>query len=259
MSGKKRIWTDQQLIAAIENERSYAGVLRKLGLSTCGGSYAIIRLRIRQLGINIDHFTGQGWCHGEEHKKFINRFVTIPLDQILVKDSYYQTTSRLKKRLIQCGLLQNKCYECNIDPEWNGKVLVLQLDHIDGDRTNNQLENLRILCPNCHSQTDNFCARNKKRRGSPTGRRRITQNDDSVGSNPTRATKKCSDCGKDISRKAKRCKSCVKRRQPTKIEWCSADELAAMVQATSYSAVGRKLGVSGNAVKKRMKRDVPSR
>lgn len=89
--------------------------------------------------------------------------------------------------MIKASLLTNHCCVCGLKNEWNGKKLSLQLDHIDGNRTNNELKNLRIICPNCHTQTDNYAGKGK-RRGSPIGRRRITQNDDSVGSTPSHGT-----------------------------------------------------------------------
>lgn len=67
-----------------------------------------------------------------------------------------------KERLYALGLLARECLECGSGEEWQGKPLVLQLDHIDGNTANNRIENLRILCPNCHSQTGTWCHRNIK-------------------------------------------------------------------------------------------------
>lgn len=72
-------------------------------------------------------------------------------------------TSRLKERLYAEGLKTEQCEECGINPIWNGKILVMHLDHIDGDSSNNLLENLRILCPNCHSQTETYCRGQRKK------------------------------------------------------------------------------------------------
>lgn len=82
-----------------------------------------------------------------------------PLEEILVENSNYTNNSSLKKRLLEEGLLKYECYECHIS-EWNGKPLSLQLDHINGNNSDNRLENLRFLCPNCHSQTETFSGRN---------------------------------------------------------------------------------------------------
>lgn len=84
----------------------------------------------------------------------------LPLKSLLIKNGNY-TRSRLRKRLIEEGLLENKCNCCGIGPEWNGQKLTLQLDHINGVSNDNRLKNLRILCPNCHSQTDNYGEHNK--------------------------------------------------------------------------------------------------
>jgi 5-methylcytosine-specific restriction endonuclease McrA len=84
----------------------------------------------------------------------------IPTNEILEgKHPYYQTL-KLKKRLIKEGIKENKCEICEIT-EWNGKEISMQLDHIDGDSHNHKLENLRMTCPNCHSQTETYCGKNK--------------------------------------------------------------------------------------------------
>ena len=81
------------------------------------------------------------------------------IEDVLVKGSSY-CRHRLKKRLLKKGLLKNICYICGLLNYWNNKVIVLQLDHINGVNDDNRIENLRILCPNCHSQTSTFCGRN---------------------------------------------------------------------------------------------------
>lgn len=68
----------------------------------------------------------------------------------------------LKKRLIKAGLLKTECYECKLGTVWNGKNLVLVIDHINGVHNDNRIENLRLLCPNCNSQTETFSGKNKK-------------------------------------------------------------------------------------------------
>lgn len=84
--------------------------------------------------------------------------VKIPLDEILAGDHPYYQTLKLKKRLIRENIFENKCSCCGID-KWQGKEIALQLDHISGDNSDHRKENLRLLCPNCHSQTETWCGK----------------------------------------------------------------------------------------------------
>lgn len=87
----------------------------------------------------------------------------INLSDILNGTVIYHSSSRLKERLFEAGIKERKCESCGILDRWNGKKLTMHLDHIDGDNTNNTLDNLRILCPNCHSQTPTYARKKSKR------------------------------------------------------------------------------------------------
>lgn len=153
----RRKYTDNQLIEAVKNSLSIAGVLKYLGLSPFGSRYKIFNMDIERLGLDISHFTGQGHLKGKTHSWSKKR----PLNEILVQNSNYTSIWLLKRRLIRAGLLRNGCYVCGID-KWCGKKLNLQLDHINGNNRDHRLENLRMICPNCHSQTETFAGRNVK-------------------------------------------------------------------------------------------------
>jgi hypothetical protein len=85
----------------------------------------------------------------------------IPLSEILEGLHPYYQTFKLNKRILKEKILKNECSVCEIN-EWNSKPISLHLDHINGISTDHRLENLRFICPNCHSQTDTYCGKNKK-------------------------------------------------------------------------------------------------
>lgn len=144
-------WTDEELILAVKNNDTKADVLKQIGLkSKNSGNYQTIDLAIKRLNLDISHF--KEVLYGNSHHKEWN------IKDILIENSPYTSTQNLKKKLLKLGLLQNKCYNehCGI-LEWHGVKLSLQLDHINGTRSDNRIENLRLLCPNCHSLTPTFC------------------------------------------------------------------------------------------------------
>lgn len=150
---KSKIYSvsDQEFIEIVRDSHSYSDCLRALGLTTNGGSSTdVLKERIRTLECSTEHFHGK---NGDSTKKY-------NLDEILVKDSTYKNISRLKERLLRENLLEYKCSICGIS-EWQGKSISLQLDHINGVNNDHRLENLRLLCPNCHSQTETYAGRNK--------------------------------------------------------------------------------------------------
>lgn len=146
----------------IKNSLSIAEVARLVGIDNNKintSVYREIHKRIDKLKLDTSHFTGGAWNVGDRFRKIDRGY---QLSEVLVKNSSYKCTNSLKLKLFNEGVKERKCECCGIT-EWNGKPAPLQLHHIDGDNTNNSLENLQILCPNCHAQTDNYCSKNKKK------------------------------------------------------------------------------------------------
>ncbi len=154
---RKRSWTENSLTNAVKSSFSYRQVLVKLGLREAGGNYEQIKKYIAEYKLDIGHFKGRGWNIG---LRGIGKAL-IPLEKILIQGSLFQSY-KLKKRLFAAGLKQQYCEKCGWAQRTESGYLPLELDHINGDRHDNRLENLRVLCPNCHSLTKNHRGRKNR-------------------------------------------------------------------------------------------------
>lgn len=154
---KYRNYNENDIREAVRTSSSLAETLRKLGLKDVGGNYRTIKANILKYKIDSSHFTGQGW-NKFGHPSFGNSGK--PLLAVLDINSSL-SSANVKERLFNNKIKENKCDICGIS-KWMGKSIVCELHHINGDNTDNRLENLQILCPNCHSQTDNFRHRIRK-------------------------------------------------------------------------------------------------
>lgn len=144
--GQYRKYSDEDVINYAKEVTSIAQLLRKLGLRVAGGSYDHIRKKIQILEIDTSHWKGQGWNKDHQMKDW----------------SKYTKIEGLKKHLLKLrGWI---CENCKLDT-WMGVPIPLECDHIDGDRTNNNLENLKILCCNCHALTPTWRGRGRKKGG----------------------------------------------------------------------------------------------
>jgi 5-methylcytosine-specific restriction endonuclease McrA len=153
---KQRRYSDQEIRDAVAESSSMAGVLRKLNIRPAGGNYDTLRRRIKNLGLDTAHFTGSGWSKGKKSLYIKKR----PLEEILVKDSTFMSSNNLRKRLLAEGVFPHQCVSCK-RTKWMKHPIPLEVDHINGDRWDNRLENLRLLCPNCHALTETYRGKNK--------------------------------------------------------------------------------------------------
>ena len=219
------ILTKEEKEKIVSESFSIAECLRKMKRSSRGGNYKTFH-RYRVLyNLDVSHFTGQKTNIGNKN----NQNSTKPVEFYLHKNCH--TTIKSKKlinMLIESGYKNNECECCHIT-EWCGKQITFQLHHIDGDHYNNELENLQVLCPNCHSQTENFCGKKLKRNKK----------------------KYCKDCGKEISKYSKSglCNKCVQKLQ-IKTEHPDKETLYDILKETSFCETARMYGVSDNTIRK---------
>lgn len=155
---KPRKWNEKKLIEVVKTSKSYRSVISKLGLIPAGGNYEQIKFYIQKLNISIKHFTGGAWNKGMKGTKR----PLIPMEKILIKNSNYQSY-KLKNRLYDSNLKKPVCEECGWAKKSEDGRVPLELDHINGDRHDNRLDNLRILCPNCHSLKATHRGKNMRR------------------------------------------------------------------------------------------------
>jgi transposase-like protein len=213
--------SDSDFSNIVQQSITYSEICKKLGLRTQGSNYSTVKRRIQRQNLSISHFD-----------RHLHRTigVTIPLSDILKENSTYGS-SMLKPRLIKENMLENKCCKCGLTNTWQDEPISLQLDHINGIHTDNRIENLRILCPNCHSQTTTYAGKNLKR------------------------TYYCPSCNSTYAGYGKICIKCHNKQSIVylninRVIWPSLDELKIMIWNQPLTSVAKQLKCSSTAIKR---------
>lgn len=152
----RRTWTPAQLNEAVKNSVSIRQTIERIGLIPAGGNYVQVSKAIRDQKLDTSHFKGHAWNKGMK----VPKEPIYTLEELLVANGHYNSY-RLKQRLFKAGMKSAKCEECGwakMSPD--GRIPV-EIDHINGNHSDNRIENLRILCPNCHSLKPTHRGRNK--------------------------------------------------------------------------------------------------
>lgn len=215
----------------VKNSNFFNEILRAIGVSSKGGNPRTLKQRLLYENIDFSHIaTGAGHNKGKKINK-----KSIPLEECLVENSSY-CRRNLKKRLLKNGLIKNECSICGIKDNWNDKKLIMVLDHINGVSNDNRIENLRMVCPNCNSQQDTFAGRNAT--CEKTGRIRASKYDI------------CPQCGKEKYCYSKVCWSCAINNRLKVKNRPSKEQLQKDIEEMPMTSVGKKYGVSDNAIRK---------
>lgn len=253
-------YTKEMLAEAAKGSISIAQVLKKLGKKQGGGSHVHISKKLKYFNIDTSHFLGCVTNSGENHRGGPKKKHWSEVLIHRINSNYRSTAFKLRRALIEFGR-EYKCELCDLTDSWQGSEIRLEVDHKNNDWTDDRANNLRFLCPNCHSQQRHKMNQGRSELTSTAKYHRyrlrlkkgLPENHSFINNDRSKGLKRCLDCEKPIDRKATRCKSCAKKLQGTRIVWPTIDDLKEMLKESSYCTVARQLGVSDNAIRKRLK------
>lgn len=211
-------YSDEEFARIVAESSTYKECLSQMGYNSySGATFNLLKDRIDQLGLSVEHFKSSLPIKRTE-------------DNIFIKDSTADQ-STLRRWYLKGAYTEHKCSLCGQLPTWQGKELTLILDHINGIRNDDRLENLRWVCPNCNAQLDTTNGKNKKHKEHEINY--------------------CIDCGKPISKNSTRCISCSNKQKAKEKELCiSREELKNLIRTTPFTQIGKLFNVSDNAVRK---------
>jgi hypothetical protein len=236
-------FSEHEARRAVAGALCWADALRALGYRPVGHNFRTLQRWVRRWSISTAHFDANA------ARRRANCRHRVPLAEVLVADSSYMSRGNLKRRLFEAGLKERRCELCGQSQIWRGRPMALILDHINGVPTDNRIQNLRIVCPNCAATFDTHCGRNLPRRrecvgcGRTFAPRTIQQRYCSfscfTGARTRNAGKPTRSSTFGVPQPSRR-----------KVERPPYEQLVRELEGTSYLAVGRKYGVSDNAVRK---------